>query len=260
MNNIQVVLVIGLTKESAHWDDDFISNIKLQFQTDDLLLVDLPGSGVRVLEKSPLSMNEIVHSTRKFYESKLAIDKKRILVSISMGGMVGSKWCDLYPDDFDAFIIMNSSFKNLSGLTKRVQPSAIKEFFNIFLTRNHERREEKIIKLCSNRSEKHAKIIKKWTEIASERAMSQENMVRQTFAAAKYKMDFQLKCKVLIIVALNDRLAHYSCSSKLRDFWGADYLEISNENVGHAIHIDAAEEVPEIIKNWCLKQGVFETV
>jgi len=255
-NQVQIILIIGLTKESSHWDQDFVTNIKNNFETDDLVMVDLPGSGERVHEKSPLSIDEIVESSHHFYGDRFAKNKKRILISISMGGMVGSRWCHLYPKDFDAFVIMNSSFKNLSGLTKRVQPSAMKEFIKIFMTLDHEKREEKIIKLCSNRVEKHPKILKQWTKLAIKSAMSQENMVRQTIAAAKYKLDFQLDIPVLIIVALHDRLAHHTCSKQLKEYWGSDYHEIDNPSVGHAIHIDASEEVPEIIHQWTLKQSV----
>jgi uncharacterized radical SAM superfamily protein len=69
--DLQIVLIIGLTKESSHWDPDFINNIKKHFGTHDLLLVDLPGSGTRLNEKSPLSIKEIVESTRDHYSEQL---------------------------------------------------------------------------------------------------------------------------------------------------------------------------------------------
>lgn len=252
----QVFLLIGLTKESEHWDDDFIAGIERAFETKNIVKIDLPGSGVRLSEKSPLSIEEIVKSTRSYYSDQFTPDVDRILISISMGGMVGSKWCHLFPDDFTHFVIMNSSFKNFSGLTKRVQPKAMLEFLKIFATRDHKLREKRIISLCSNREEKHEKILNKWVSLASDRSMTQENMARQTFAAAKYKMDFKLNQKVLVIVALHDRLAHHSCSLKLNEFWNKDLHIIDNKKVGHAIHIDASEEVPEIIKDWYLKHAV----
>jgi pimeloyl-[acyl-carrier protein] methyl ester esterase len=183
-------------------------------------------------------------------------DKEKILISISMGGMVGSKWCHLFPNDFNYFVIMNSSFKNLSPVHKRVQPSAMKEFVKIFATKDHTKREEKIISLCSNRKSKHPETLITWVKLATEKAMSQENMVRQTIAAARFSMDFKLQNKVLIIVALHDKLAHFTCSQQIRDFWQADYEEIDSPDVGHAIHIDASSQAPEIIHNWYLKQSV----
>lgn len=254
--NVQIFLLIGLTKESEHWDEEFVSEIKNHFQSENIVRIDLPGSGVRLKEKSPLSIEEIVRSTRSYYSDKFEEGSQRIIISISMGGMVGSKWCHLYPDDFSHFVIMNSSFKNFSGLTQRVQPKAMLEFLKIFATKDHQEREKKIIELCSNREEKHKKILERWIEIAQERAMSQENMARQTFAAAKYKMDFKLPQKVLVVVAKHDRLAHYSCSLKLNDFWDKDLHVIDDPKVGHAIHIDASMQVPKIIKEWFLKQAV----
>lgn len=252
----QIFLLIGLTKESEHWDEEFVEKIQTELGTNNIVKIDLPGSGVRIDEKSPLSIEEIVHSTRKYYLEKFDPDCEKVLISISMGGMVGSKWCHLYPDDFGYFVIMNSSFKNFSGLTKRVQPKAMLEFLKIFATKDHKNREKLIIELCSNRVEKHEKILNRWVEIANGRAMSQENMARQTFAAAKYKLDFKLPQKVLVIVAKHDRLAHYSCSYKLNDYWQKDLLVIDDPNVGHAIHIDASAEVPKIIKDWFLKHAV----
>lgn len=255
-NNLQIVLMIGLTKESSHWDPDFVNNVKKAFGTHDLLLLDLPGSGSRLNEKSPLTIKEIVESTREYYQDRLNNDKEKILISISMGGMVGSKWCHLFPNDFSYFVIMNSSFKNLSPVHKRVQPGAMKEFLKIFTTKDHEKREEKIIKLCSNNESKHAQTLKTWVKLAEEKAMTQENMLRQTIAAARFSMDFKLKNKVLIIVALYDKLAHFTCSQKIRDFWEADYQEIDSPDVGHAIHIDASSQAPEIIHKWYMKQSV----
>lgn len=252
----QVFLLIGLTKESEHWDEEFISEVRSHFDDPNLVMIDLPGSGKRIDEKSPLSIEEIVRSTRQYYHDQIDYEADRILISISMGGMVGSKWCQLFPEDFSHFVIMNSSFKNLSGLTKRVQPSAIVEFLKIFKTRDHAQREKLIIELCSNKKAKHEKTLSRWVKLAQERSMSQENMARQTFAAAKYKLDFKLKQKVFIIVAKHDRLAHYSCSLKLRDFWKSDFHLIEDQSVGHAIHIDASKEVPKIIKEWYLKHSV----
>lgn len=249
-NDVQLVLLIGITKESLHWSDEFIASLKNIFHTDDILFIDLPGSGERLDEKSPLSIDGIVQSTRDFYHKKLHQEKKRILISISMGAMVGTKWCQLFPDDFHRFVGINASFKNLSTFYKRVRPLAILQFFSIFLTSDITKRENKIVKLCSNDKNKHDTILKAWIKVAQMRSMSRLNIIRQLIAAASYKMDFKIKPKALIIAAIHDRLAHYSCSEELQKFWGSEIKLLSNKEYGHALHIDAPLEVAQAIKEW----------
>ncbi len=245
-----LVLLIGLTKEGAHWDDDFVENLKSKFQADKVTLIDLPGSGHRVAEKSPLSIEKIAANTREYYKPTIRDDERNILVSVSLGGMVGCAWLEQFPDDFEKFIIINASFKNLSPLTERVQPYAIKQFFNAFLSLSQKSRDRKIVEMCSNNKSRCELTLKKWDRLASERAMNSLNIIRQTFAGSQFSLGKKPKIKTFVVAAKGDRLASYKCSEKLVKEWDCDSFFFEGTNVGHAAHIDAPEELAEKIYQW----------
>ena len=95
-NNYHLVLCIGLTREGSNWDDLFVESLKSTFNAKKVTLIDLPGSGVRLNDNVPISIDGIVDSTRDFYKDELNNNLKRILVTISLGGMIGSSWITRY--------------------------------------------------------------------------------------------------------------------------------------------------------------------
>lgn len=247
----RIFLLIGLTKESAHWDDDFVIRLKELFQTDEVVGIDLPGAGKFLDETCPTSMEAVALKTRanyaKYFENN---DFHNILISISLGGMVSTEWISHFPNDFDQFVIINSSFKTYSPVIKRVQPKAIKEFIHIFLTQNDELKEKRVVRLTSNNLKKHDQIYNKWIKILKERPMSKANIVRQVIAGAKFNSTYKPQIPTYIIAAKHDRLAHYSCSEKLYENWKCDFKLMEDKTIGHAIHLDAPEELAEIIYEW----------
>lgn len=246
----RIFLVIGLTKEGAHWDDDFVENLKKKFNTQDVIAVDLPGAGQFLDKKSPLSMEGIVKETRQHYLKYLDGNSHNIMVSVSLGGMVATEWIKHYPADFEKFVIINSSFRGFSPVHKRVQPWAMKKFFKVFLSKTEEEKEDQIIKLCSNNSDMYDHTKHKWVKIAKERPMAKQNMVRQLIAASRYSPNHKPEIPTLIIAARHDKLAHFSCSEKLQERWNKDLHIMEEEHIGHGVHIDAPVELAQVIHDW----------
>lgn len=246
----RIFLIIGLTKESAHWDENFIDNLKKRFNTEDIIAVDLPGAGEFLDKKSPMSMEGVVKETRANYAKYFEGDSHNIMVSVSLGGMVATEWIKHYPADFERFVIINSSFRGFSPVYKRVQPWAMKKFFSIFLAGSEEQREHHVIEMCCNNADVYDHTKHKWIKLAKERPMSHGNMVRQLLAGARYSPDHKPEIPTLIIAAKHDKLAHYTCSEKLHSKWGGDIHIMEDENIGHGIHIDAPEELATVIHDW----------
>lgn len=247
MTKTQLFLVIGLTKEGRHWDDQFVDNLKKLFKTQELFLIDLPGAGAFENEKSPLSMEGIIEKTRSRYKEKFDPDARRVLITVSLGGMAGASWVEKYPNDFHHFVIMNSSFSNLSPIIKRVQPRSIKSFISIFLTKSKKNKDRKIVKMCSNNPQRHGETLEKWDVISQESFMSPFNIVRQVLAGAMFKLGAKPKTNVFVIAAKHDTLAHYSCSEKLAQAWDCPLYLFEEKHIGHALHIDAPMELAQII-------------
>jgi pimeloyl-ACP methyl ester carboxylesterase len=246
----QIFLIIGLTKESAHWDDTFVAKLKEYFETDEVVGIDLPGSGKFLNQKSPISIPEIVKLTRQNYAQQFEQERERILVSISLGGMVSTEWVNQFPNDFNKFVIINSSFKGFSPVYKRVQPQSMPTFFKILVAPTEERKEDLIIKMCSNNEKAHNETFDKWVEIAIARPMSKENMIRQTLAASRYTPKNKPEIPTYIIAAKHDKLAHYTCSQALYDSWGGDFKLIDDPKVGHGMHVDMPEGLAKMIADW----------
>jgi pimeloyl-[acyl-carrier protein] methyl ester esterase len=248
--NYALYLVIGLNKESGHWDQVFLEEMKKNFQTDKLHFLDLPGAGTWLDGEMPWSITEAVKKMRQHYRMKFQPNEKRILIALSLGGMAASEWVKQAPQDFDGFVIVNSSFKTYSPLLKRVQPYAMKKFIQIFLAKTIEEKEKFITTLSCNNEEGIKRVYERWVKLGKERALSDKNLVRQTFAGATYKNKFIPNIPTLVIAAKHDRLAHYTCSEKLKEAWGAQYYLFDNPKIGHAIHVDAPVEFAEVIYNW----------
>jgi pimeloyl-ACP methyl ester carboxylesterase len=251
----RIFLLIGLTKESAHWDDSFVEKLKELYQTENVVAMDLPGAGKYLNMASPLSITGIVSKTRDHYQDYFKDSEKfeNILVAISLGGMVAAQWLKLFSNDFSKFVIVNSSFKGLSPVYKRVQPKAVLEFLKIFKTKDNAKREDLVIKLCGNNSDNYEAIHRKWTKIADERPMTKLNMLKQTLAGARFKPDYRPQIPTLIIASRHDRLAHHSCSENLQKVWNGDFHMIEEVHIGHGVHIDAPIELAQIIYEWSEK-------
>jgi pimeloyl-ACP methyl ester carboxylesterase len=254
-NKAKIFLIIGLTKESEHWDDHFVRNLKEKLGIEDVVGIDLPGAGTFMDDDSPNTIRGIVEACRPNYLEKLQDGSNHILIAISLGGMIAMEWLRLYPKDFGRLIILNSSFRGLSPVYKRLQPNAMKSFVQIFRAKTIEKRERGIIQLCCNDMSKHEDTLGKWLQIAEKRPMQKKNMVRQTFAAARYTFRTETTIPTFIIAAQHDRLASYTCSQKLHKKIGGDFYLIDDKLVGHCIHIDAPILLANLISEWVERQA-----
>jgi pimeloyl-[acyl-carrier protein] methyl ester esterase len=253
MKKTKIFLLIGLTKESGHWDESFVSTIKSLFNTDELVAFDIPGCGKHLSENTPTSIDKIVTRMRELHFDDINTDSdtENILISISLGGMIGTEWTKLFPDDFQRMVIINSSFKNLSPLFKRVRPWGVKKFLKVFFSKTPVDREKHIIELCANNKSVHSPTLEKWSKIALERPVTNKNILNQTFAGSKFKVTHVPKIPVFIIAAKHDKLAHYSCSEMIQKKWGSELTIIDDENIGHGVHLDAPEQLAQLIHKWC---------
>ena len=248
----KIFLIIGLTKEAAHWDETFCEQLTemLSVSSEDIIAVDLPGAGAFLSEESPNSIRGIVERTRPRYLPQIEDSEERIVIAISLGGMIAMDWVQHYPQDFHRLVILNSSFRGLSPVYKRLQPKAMKSFVQIFRAPSTEQREKGVIELCCNDESKHEAVLQKWVEIADLRPMKKGNMVRQTLAAARYRFKAPPPIPVFVIASRYDQLASYTCSQRLHSRLGGQFYLFEDEKVGHAIHIDAPIRLAEQITRW----------
>ncbi len=255
MSGIQVFLIIGLSKESEHWDDDFIEYVKGSYgiEEKDLVKMDIPGSGVLLDQKTPSSLKEIARKMREHYLDKIDRSKKRICISVSLGAMIAMEWACMFKEDFDQVVFVNSSFTGISPIFKRVQPKALLMFIKTFCTFNVVKKEQHILALCSNKDVVRKKTLSKWVDISNARPVRKVNLIRQVISGALNDPSHGASAELLFIGAKHDRLAHYSCSVAAHKKWGGDLFLIDDPTVGHGVHIDDPQHLSSIIYNWSIK-------
>lgn len=255
MSSVQIFLIIGLSKESEHWDDDFIEYVKKLYgvSENDIVKMDIPGSGILLDQKTPASLKVIARKMREYYLDKIDWSKKRICISVSLGAMIAMEWACMFKDDFDQVVFVNSSFTGISPIFKRVQPKALLMFIKTFCTFNIVKKEQFILALCSNKDVVRKKTLSKWVDISKARPVRKVNLVRQVISGALNNPSHGASAALLFIAAKYDRLAHYSCSVAAHKKWGGDFILIDDPTVGHGVHIDDPEGLSSIIYDWSIK-------
>jgi pimeloyl-ACP methyl ester carboxylesterase len=90
------VLLRGWGRESGHWGHFPI--LLQQSLGVNVLCLDLPGTGTRVKERSPLSMKGLLDAVRQPYLNEMGgMGKRCYILSISMGSMVAANWHSVFP-------------------------------------------------------------------------------------------------------------------------------------------------------------------
>ncbi len=239
-DNVPFVLIRGLFREKRHWGV-FLDILQKTFPNKKIICLDIPGSGERHLECSPSSIDLIVEDLRKdIKESKIDI------ISISMGGMIGSKWANMYPKEINSLICINTSAKNFSNFFERLMPkNYIKVIKALFFIENR----EKILYSIVSNKDFDSNTILKWNQYAKEYPIKKFNFFKQLFAGVKFKIEEKVMCKLLFISSMNDKLVPHNATKAIAEAWKSNL--IVNKNDGHDIPLDNP--------NWLCKQ-IFDFI
>lgn len=238
----------GLVREKRHWGE-FVGVMQSTFPGANIVPMDYPGVGAKNDVISPRDFKDYVEDMRNEHRQYFDGKQENILVAISLGGMMARKWMELYPDDFKKCILMNTSFKGICPIHKRLRPQSMKTFVRLFLTRDRDEVERGILEMVSNRRDKHPPILKNWIRYQKERPVSHKSFINQITAALAFDAPKEApKTPLLILAGKKDRLCHYTCSEKIHKVWGGK-LEIHPE-AGHDLAIDVPEWTAEQVKSF----------
>jgi pimeloyl-[acyl-carrier protein] methyl ester esterase len=257
----QWVLIRGLAREARHWGH-FPADLKKSLEALSggpvrIDTLDLPGTGRFSEMKSPISINQITDFVRdKFIEHRTRLrqsgevmPRETFLVSISLGGMVASRWLERWPDDFNGAVLINTSFKTVSPFYQRLKPQSYLHLFDIARRTNALERERAVLKLVSNRPDLFDQSAKEWAHIHLTRPVTYENFARQIVAAARFKSVLETPpVPVLLLNSLSDRMVSPSCSKEIADKWHAELKR--HPTAGHDLAHDDAPWVTAQISDW----------
>lgn len=249
-DSINIFLLRGLTRESGHWGQQFFRYIEGQFPNAKITTLDLPGAGIHYQEKAGMTVNKLMEFMREYSLHEIEASKgQNIIMATSLGGMVATEWIANHPNDFQALIMISSSFKGICSFSERVSPQIRKEIFTVPFTLNMAKKEERLLRINSNDSLSFENNLEEWKEIQGQRPMTTANILRQTIAGLRYEAPAYFPdLPILIVGSYSDRLVCPDCIVKVRDYFGGDI--IWNDVAGHGIPIDQPEWLVDNVKDW----------
>lgn len=259
----QWILLRGLAREARHWGSfpqdlaDAISKVKPEARAD---CIDLPGAGCFSEMKCPLSIPEMT----EFVRGKLLEMRQRqreaaetpapevYLVAFSLGGMVASEWLHRWPDEIKGCVLINTSFKGYSPIYHRLVPTALRHLAGAVRGKSAQEQERHVLRMVSNRSEAHDRLVKEWSYISETRPVRFENVARQLLAASRYQPALEAPpVSVLVLNSLKDAMVHPSCSEAIARRWGAELRR--HPTAGHDLAVDEPEWTVDQIQDWYMK-------
>lgn len=214
------VLLRGLAREHGHWGP-FVEQFQQTFPQDEVLAIDLPGSGEFVNKRSPNNIHEIFNFIRSTAVERARSQSQFKVVAISLGGMVAMEWMNARPHDLAGCVLINTSAKVLSPFYHRLRWQVWSKFAKVLSTQSAKERERQVIELLMNSEEARAKALPQWMKLAVERPTSYVNFGHQILAAARFGgLEKNVDLPVLLLNGLGDRFVDPSCSTALHEKWG----------------------------------------
>jgi len=244
---VQIFLIRGLIRESGHWGE-FLEQLQKQQPNAEIICLEAPGNGVYNKVKSPLRVKNMVKKMRGDYLQTINPTATKVVLATSLGGMIATEWMRTFKKDFDSAILINTSFRGLSRLNKRLRLSSLRWVLRVPFAKGI-KREQTISKFASNRTDRHQQLSELWHSIQQKRKVKLKNTLRQLFAASIFTLKkFIPQVPVLIVTSKNDQMVCSECSQKISEYWKCPI--VIHETAGHDLSSDEPEWLAEKTKNW----------
>lgn len=237
------VLLRGLVREARHWGD-FPQRLAARLPAGDTVCTpDLPGNGSRWREPSPGSIAGMVAAVR----AQLAPGNPRVLVALSLGGMVALEWAATAPDEVQGCVLINSSLGSLSPVWQRLRAGSLPALARWMLPGMDAARERAVYAITSNRAVDE-QVVARWAEHARSAPVSAANASRQLWAAARFRAPARPRMPVLVLCSRGDRLVSPRCSHAIARAWDLPLRE--HPDAGHDLPLDDPDWVVEQVARW----------
>lgn len=240
------LLIRGLLREQGHWGS-FVEKMKLQFQSEKILTLDIPGNGVRNSLPSPTKISTMVDDLRGQLRS-LSWDEPLNLLGVSMGGMMVADWIYSFPKEVNKAVLINTSMRSESRVFERLRPGALLRL-SPGLISNPIIKEKIILDLVSNSESAKSASLHEWQHISETRPVTKLNGLRQLYAASRFELPpSKPDVPVLLLASAKDRLVSVNCSRQLAKSWGTSLC--INRSGGHDLTLDQPDWVLDKMSAW----------
>ena len=239
------VLFRGLMRESRHWGE-----FPQQFQhamTEPVVTLDFPGNGKLHNERSASSVQEMARYARTQLAQLGYAPPYRVL-ALSLGAMVAVAWSELYPEELEQIVLINTSLATYNPFYHRLRPKNYPALTRLLFA-SAIQRESLILRLTSNRShtENMQVVLRQWVSYAEEYPIEIGNILRQLLAAIRYRAaPTAPRVPVLLLAGQQDQLVNVKCSLSLAQQW-ACVLRV-HPTAGHDLPLDDGVWVAQQVK------------
>lgn len=249
-HNISYLFLRGLSRNQFHWYEKETYQDILQ---NEVHFLDLPGFGLSQKKLSPTNIRGIRRKLQddwRHYSMKLDPNSKKVIVGMSLGGLVAMNWAWVSPE-WDALVMMNSSVSDLSWPWQRLNPKAYLPFIKSVIRDNNQGWEETIFNITCNDVKNKESIIKDWVQNRETYPPKKFNIFNQLNAASGFKSPKNMETPGLILTSTRDRLVSFRCSKAIAKKFNYQ-IEISR-TAGHDLSVDAKDWMLNHIKNFSEK-------
>lgn len=244
------VLLRGLARESAHWDD-FPRRFAAAVPGAQCFPVDFPGTGVHWRKASPSTVaglmaavrTEALRRSAKFGQAPL------FLLSISLGSMVAIEWARHYPDELAGIVLINTSLGGLNPWYDRLNWRVLPAMLRIARERDVARRETAILKLTSSAPAVRADLVEARVDAYRQRPIGGRTVLRQLWAAACFRpRPDKPRIPVLLLSGLGDRMVAPRCTADLGRIWAVEPRR--HPTAGHDLPLDDPDWTVRSVREW----------
>ena len=237
---INVFIMHGIIRESGHlgkFPKKLEGYLKSYFKTVNVYSFSIKGTGEKYKETSPTSIEGFVEDLKKdLFVNASKTPGDNHFIGLSMGGMIGMKWAELFPDDFKTFSIVNTSSSNDCGLFDRIKVSTYLPLIKSAIG-SDETYEGVFVDLIVNNKIKRERTKKEWLLIRKKRPVRFSNTLRQIWAATQFKTSPKKpNANILFYVNNEDKLVHPMCTKNISIKWSAQLFE--SPTGGHDMFVD----------------------
>lgn len=247
-HNISYLFLRGLSRNQFHWKNRDVYEKNLE---NECHFLDLPGFGTNAKFSSPKDIELITDNLKSQWDKLKNLDtqSKKVIVGLSLGGVVSLDWVSRF-EDWDGLVMINSSVSDLSTPFQRLQPKNYFKILSYLMTSNPNKIEQIIFDMTCASTEVKNQMVQDWVEIRKKYPSRNRDVLNQLKAVAAYKSPEKSKIKIpgMVLSSAKDQLVNPKCSLAIAEKFKFD-LRIS-EKAGHDMCVDDHLWMLDQIKNF----------
>ena len=244
------LLLRGLAREMRHWGG-FRELLAAQLPGARIECLDLPGTGTEHARKSPSSLAAITEDLRgRWLALREKSDGPWNLLGMSLGGMVSMDWTARHPDDFAAVVLVNTSAANLAAPWRRMRLAVLPDILRALVSRDELERNRRILRATTRlvSREEVLPIARDWARIQAESPIARATVLRQLWAASRFRAPPALPIPALVVAAAEDPLCDPECPRRLALRFGAPL--VVHPRAGHDLSLDDPAWLAAQVRAW----------